>query len=492
MNQDQKPIVFISYSHDSKEHKQWVNELAIQLTEKGIDVKFDQWDVEPGDELSVFMRKSISESNRVLVICTDEYIRKAEEGIGGVGYEGLVLHSQLFKDIGTNKFIPIIRQSSSEQLTPNFLETRKYIDARSGKISNDDFIGLLKTIHKIPSSKPPIGQSPFSSIQNSLQETQELVPITEGTLAPQEAYSKGIELIRRQDTLGWLDISKKASRNIPQNLLKWREKHNSIMQKRNIESQVESLYEAINVIAPALSLALLGVESADNQFSNQKSLFTKFYNPIGWVQSGLTSVVTIPKFLGFIYQALHGSICLLTGQLSLALEFAEMSVSYSSRSTERAQIWQNPSLIGYPDSLEHMDPWSFLLSLHGHFSWLANFFEDEEEYRTCLSSYYLLLHLFEFGFNATNRDLKSFSDHVHLHVPLFFSFETDTRQRRSIDLLASHPRELRKLWERFRLKPDQLRELWPYWKNRTEEQIMSNLRRPYLVNYVYSSIYDIL
>ena len=47
--------VFISYSHDLDEHKRWVLELARYLTENGVEVVFDEWDVQLGDDLPQFM-----------------------------------------------------------------------------------------------------------------------------------------------------------------------------------------------------------------------------------------------------------------------------------------------------------------------------------------------------------------------------------------------------------------------------------------------------
>ena len=41
--------VFVSYSHDSEEHKGWVNELAQFISKGGIEVIFDQWDLVFGD-----------------------------------------------------------------------------------------------------------------------------------------------------------------------------------------------------------------------------------------------------------------------------------------------------------------------------------------------------------------------------------------------------------------------------------------------------------
>jgi hypothetical protein len=49
------PIIFISYSHDTREHKAWVALLAQRLVEKGVEVLFDQWDLGPGDDVPKFM-----------------------------------------------------------------------------------------------------------------------------------------------------------------------------------------------------------------------------------------------------------------------------------------------------------------------------------------------------------------------------------------------------------------------------------------------------
>jgi hypothetical protein len=76
---------FISYSHDSEGHKNWVRSLAEYLLENGIDVVLDQWDVAIGDDLPAFMEQAIRNTDRVIAICTDAYVAKANSGAGGVG-----------------------------------------------------------------------------------------------------------------------------------------------------------------------------------------------------------------------------------------------------------------------------------------------------------------------------------------------------------------------------------------------------------------------
>jgi hypothetical protein len=72
------PKVFVSYSHDSSEHKRWVGEISAKLRHDGIDVTLDQWDLSLGDDITKFMEDGLSLSDRVILICTENYVRKAD------------------------------------------------------------------------------------------------------------------------------------------------------------------------------------------------------------------------------------------------------------------------------------------------------------------------------------------------------------------------------------------------------------------------------
>ncbi|WP_054033147.1 toll/interleukin-1 receptor domain-containing protein [Desulfatitalea tepidiphila] len=161
------PVVFISYSHDSAEHKAWVLDFATTLRNRGVDAVLDQWDLRPGDDLPHFMETHLSSCDYVLMICTDNYVEKANAGAGGVGYEKMIMTSSLLSRINSNKVIPIIRQKGSSKL-PTFMQSKLYIN-----FSNDDeveysFDDLLRTLLKAPLyEKPPIGKAPFAPMQSS-------------------------------------------------------------------------------------------------------------------------------------------------------------------------------------------------------------------------------------------------------------------------------------------------------------------------------------
>ena len=62
------PRVFMSYSHDDKEHRDWVLALATRLRADGVDVCLDRWDVTLGGNLAHFMEKAANASYRVVAV----------------------------------------------------------------------------------------------------------------------------------------------------------------------------------------------------------------------------------------------------------------------------------------------------------------------------------------------------------------------------------------------------------------------------------------
>ena len=155
------PKVFISYSHDSTEHKSWVLDLATRLRSSGVDAVIDQWDLRPGDDLAHFMETQLTAAERVVMVCTDKYVQKANAGIGGVGYEKMIVTAALLARIDSNKVIPIIRQVAGASL-PTFLRTKLYLDFSRHDQFEFSFDELVRTLHNAPLyEKPPITTSPF-------------------------------------------------------------------------------------------------------------------------------------------------------------------------------------------------------------------------------------------------------------------------------------------------------------------------------------------
>lgn len=157
------PRAFISYSHDSINHKQWVLMLATRLRESGVDSILDLWELQPGADLPAFMEKNLVAADRVIMVCTDNYIAKENAGTGGVGYEKMIVTVDLLKSIDSNKIIPIIRQDGTQNV-PTFLRSKVFLDFSREEQFEFSFDELTRTLHNAPLFvKPAIGNKPLST-----------------------------------------------------------------------------------------------------------------------------------------------------------------------------------------------------------------------------------------------------------------------------------------------------------------------------------------
>jgi hypothetical protein len=159
------PRVFLSYSHDSELHKDWVLSLATRLVANGVDVILDQWDLTLGSDLPRFMETGLTAAQRVLAVCTEQYVTKANAGRGGVGYEKMILTAQLMQDISTDRIVPVIRSSVLMPPVPAFLASRVYIDFRDDIQYEARYAELLRDIHgQQIKPRPPLGPNPFTTV----------------------------------------------------------------------------------------------------------------------------------------------------------------------------------------------------------------------------------------------------------------------------------------------------------------------------------------
>ncbi|MCX7060807.1 MAG: toll/interleukin-1 receptor domain-containing protein [Gammaproteobacteria bacterium] len=156
------PKVFLSYSHDNDLHKDWVLALATRLVANGVDVLLDQWDLTLGSDLPRFMELGLSSAQRVLAVCTEPYVQKANAGRGGVGYEKMILTAQLMLDITSDRIIPVVRSSVLNPPVPTFLSSRVYIDFRDDLAFEAKYAELIRDIHgQEVKPRPPLGKNPF-------------------------------------------------------------------------------------------------------------------------------------------------------------------------------------------------------------------------------------------------------------------------------------------------------------------------------------------
>ncbi len=169
MGKTKNPVCFISYAQESDEHYTWVRQLAEYLQRNGVNTILDQWDLRPGMDIAHFMEKSISSSDYVILICTPLFSEKANEGVGGVGYEKNIVTSEIFKEIKPEtNIVPILRTGDNKAAIPRYLGLKKYIDFRDDKNFEINAEELIRHIYKIPKfQKPSPGQFPQLGASNS-------------------------------------------------------------------------------------------------------------------------------------------------------------------------------------------------------------------------------------------------------------------------------------------------------------------------------------
>lgn len=164
-NNMKKPVVFISYSWSDDEYQDWIVNLAERLSHDGVHVKIDVWDLKEGQDKYVFMEQMVNseEVEKVLLMCNEDYKIKADNREGGVGDETQIISSSIYNNVNQEKFIPVIteRDDSGNEFTPNYIESRIYIDLSDNEAYEENYEKLLRNIYGRPQrQRPELGKPP--------------------------------------------------------------------------------------------------------------------------------------------------------------------------------------------------------------------------------------------------------------------------------------------------------------------------------------------
>jgi len=466
----ENPKVFISYSHDSPEHKQWVSELAARLRHNGIDAILDQWDLRFGDDIIRFIERGIVDADRVLVICTNKYVNKANTGVGHINYEQMIIKAEMAQNSGTNKIIPIIRQASGKEKTPIFLRTRFYADFTNDSQFDEEFDKLLRELYEVSViERPHLRESPPPSIKLDMQ----LVEISEHVASASEAYEIAFKLVRADDVLGWQQLVKRIRPNVFKSLIQWQQNELDEKEPKSKEQLFQVVDKAVEVISPLMSVALMGVESGEEQFKDQKSLLSDLKNIDGWNPTKHIVWGRIPNILAYIYHSLHGCVCLSTSQLDLALDLARVKIPI--KETKRYfELWHYYQIQGRALSISdnlskdkvvknRLDRWNYLYTAYERWEWLSIIFENELEYRTSLIAYYMALNIHELANSISEDRQASLKSRTFQTIPLPFLFEKWDIISRAISILNRDRKALIELWKCVNVTSQQIQNVWEEW-----------------------------
>ena len=125
--------VFISYSHDSDEHRQRVLALSERLRRDGIATLLDRYvNGSPPEGWPRWMLNGLNDASQVLCVCTETYYRRFRgfevPGKGkGVDWEGSLMTQELYDARSvSNKFIPVLFDRTDERYIPEPLRGKTH------------------------------------------------------------------------------------------------------------------------------------------------------------------------------------------------------------------------------------------------------------------------------------------------------------------------------------------------------------------------------
>lgn len=151
---------FISYSHDSEDHKRLVLGFANQLRAQGVDCVLDQYEESPEQGWPKWMETELCNCQYVLVVCTKGYCEKfapnSVAGGKGVKWEGAIITQEIYENEGSNRrFIPVLFGAGSTNYIPRVLRPFTYYDVLHDK----SYEKLYRRLTRQPEvKKTPLGK----------------------------------------------------------------------------------------------------------------------------------------------------------------------------------------------------------------------------------------------------------------------------------------------------------------------------------------------
>lgn len=159
------PKLFISYSWSDTEHEQWVVNLASELSESGVDVILDKWDLKEGHDAVAFMEQMVTnpEIKKVAIVCDEKYAAKADGRAGGVGTETQIISREVYENQAQEKFVAVVseKDGNGKPFLPTYYKSRIYIDLSQADRYAENFERLLRWMFDKPLYvKPELGNRP--------------------------------------------------------------------------------------------------------------------------------------------------------------------------------------------------------------------------------------------------------------------------------------------------------------------------------------------
>jgi hypothetical protein len=156
------PTVFISYAHDSPEHKEAVRRLADLLRDRGLPVVLDQWATGHRKDWSTWAPKAIVKSDFTLMIASPDYKTAADDFEDsdrnpGVQSEAAIIRDLLHGDRARwkRRFLPILLPGHDKAEIPYFMQPNSADWYRIDDLSMDGIQEVVDVLLADRPARPP-------------------------------------------------------------------------------------------------------------------------------------------------------------------------------------------------------------------------------------------------------------------------------------------------------------------------------------------------
>ncbi|WIX92527.1 SEFIR domain-containing protein [Amycolatopsis sp. DG1A-15b] len=161
------PRVFVTYSHDSEQHKESVLRFCTFLrAEAGIDLHLDRWYENVRRDWSVWAIRQLTEADFILVVASPGYRRKADgwadDADGrGAQFEGAIIRDNLTRNLPaeTARVLPVVLPGRNADEIPAFLHaatSSQYTVSSFTHAGAAELLAVLRGVARHP--MPPRGR----------------------------------------------------------------------------------------------------------------------------------------------------------------------------------------------------------------------------------------------------------------------------------------------------------------------------------------------
>ncbi|WP_211468298.1 toll/interleukin-1 receptor domain-containing protein [Collimonas silvisoli] len=143
--------VFVSHTSSDNEAVNWVKELALFLIDHGIQARLDKFHLRRGMDLPQWMCNELALAQKVVIVCDEQYKKKADGRLGGVGWETMIIQGDIScLPADSIKYQVVVREENLGDGLPMYLKTRYVFHARPSDNSQLFREELVRELLELP------------------------------------------------------------------------------------------------------------------------------------------------------------------------------------------------------------------------------------------------------------------------------------------------------------------------------------------------------